>query len=810
MNGSLTNQLHPSHRDFLPILVLTALLSLPRALPAEVAAAQVSAAQVAADYERDQEWRFAREPFEVPPKGTTWRLDDTLWELRSGRVWLGEPDSRGRPTAMVFTGEGRCSMPVADPVELAQLRRFTLEPDLENLELSFDSLVLRAAGDLPPGIFPEAEPSAYAVHKLARDRHQHWLKIRRYDAAAQTAAIGLLPGATLLRVDMKTREHGWLTYEYDSRRMEEIRLDKFQAKNSFVEHWLSLDRAEDRTPTGRPGDHWRPIVDLEHVELKARLTEPGKDPPQGLAAAQSFVGEFDVTLHLTGLADGARALPLYLHPLAKVTDVRDGDGVELPFLRDHIGGRSSAIDKRVHDMSLVVLLDRPIAAGEPRRITVHYEMELAGYARGRYWYPSTGWLDAGLRDRHTALLELTVRESYSVLSMGNLVETRKESGVGTSVWSLERPVKMMTFSMAKKVYRHTTEPVGLPVITTFGSLDGYLSRNRIERVADDVAASLEFYYDLFGAGLPAEALLATLIPASHGQAFDGFLHIGDLSTVQTRTGVMERFRAHEVAHQWWGAEVGWVSYRDQWLSESLAEYSAMMFLEATQENGEQLFSEMLQVYADELNGSLKSTFSGFTRPGLPMLNKAAAARVGPVAHGYRCATADAPSAYFSMAYRKGALVLHMLRVVLRDRTGDDQAFIAALRTFLDTHREGEASTRDLEMAIGEQVPDDWSWFFDQWIYRSEIPTYSWSHRVAPAGKEGGHSVELEIRQTEVAEDFRMFVPVVIELPNGLEERHQILVQGPTTRVSLATDGRPRSVEVNPDNAVLARTRHARN
>ena len=38
---------------------------------------------------------------------------------------------------------------------------------------------------------------------------------------------------------------------------------------------------------------------------------------------------------------------------------------------------------------------------------------------------------------------------------------------------------------------------------------------------------------------------------------------------------------HEVAHQWWGHQVGWSSYRDQWLSEGFAEFTAGLAVEVT-------------------------------------------------------------------------------------------------------------------------------------------------------------------------------------------------------------------------------------
>jgi aminopeptidase N len=39
---------------------------------------------------------------------------------------------------------------------------------------------------------------------------------------------------------------------------------------------------------------------------------------------------------------------------------------------------------------------------------------------------------------------------------------------------------------------------------------------------------------------------------------------------------------HEVAHQWWGHDVGFNSYRDQWISESFAEMSASLYITRVQ------------------------------------------------------------------------------------------------------------------------------------------------------------------------------------------------------------------------------------
>ncbi len=47
------------------------------------------------------------------------------------------------------------------------------------------------------------------------------------------------------------------------------------------------------------------------------------------------------------------------------------------------------------------------------------------------------------------------------------------------------------------------------------------------------------------------------------------------------TEFVDEVTAHEVSHQWWGHEVGWSSYHDQWLSEGFAIFSAGLFLQFT-------------------------------------------------------------------------------------------------------------------------------------------------------------------------------------------------------------------------------------
>ena len=230
----------------------------------------------------------------------------------------------------------------------------------------------------------------------------------------------------------------------------------------------------------------------------------------------------------------------------------------------------------------------------------------------------------------------------------------------------------------------------------------------------------------------------------------------------------------------------------------------MMFVEANLPTGEKYFEEMLESFTNELTGSIKSGFSQFSQPNVSLLNKRAADRVGPVGHGRRCRVGEAPTAYRSQTYKRGALALHSLRMLLRARAGDDEVFLTILRSFLGRYRNGFPSTRDFRQVVEQQTNEDWSWFFDSWIYRAEIPTYVWSHEVTddPAGAR----LEIEIEQRDVSGASTMQIPIRVELTDGSELTLLAFVDESTKRFTFDLPSRPARVALNPDRAVLARVK----
>ena len=78
-------------------------------------------------------------------------------------------------------------------------------------------------------------------------------------------------------------------------------------------------------------------------------------------------------------------------------------------------------------------------------------------------------------------------------------------------------------------------------------------------------------------------------------------------------------QAHETAHQWWGNRVTAATYRDYWLMEALANYSALLYLER---EGRRAMESMLDSYRNAL---LVKNEAGQT------VESAGADRAGPAA-----------------------------------------------------------------------------------------------------------------------------------------------------------------------------------
>ncbi|HEV7239774.1 MAG TPA: M1 family aminopeptidase [Thermoanaerobaculia bacterium] len=746
-----------------------------------------------AEYDRMQKWQFSREiPLAAP---VTITRDTATWTLTSGTFRVMEPAGDGAITGFVFEGQGQFRMTIPDRYEVAQLRRFAKRADLETIDQPFTQLVIRTSDSSVAKLFPAEGASAYAPYPPASKRHEAWLVDLFEDVDARVIEGMLNPGAMQFVADMKSADFDWLTYDYDSAADEEITLVRTNGVGSEV--WVSLDRPEERKQDGHPAATTR-RVSLDHIDVKADLTKMGRNDV-GESKQRTLYGKYVVEATFTGLAETTQALALALAPSAKEVKAFSESGAPLAVFRDRIGKRSRDIDNKYYDDEFLVVLDAPLKRGEKQRVRFEYEFETANYAPGRAWYPT---VPDSYDQKHTARLELTVRRKNELRAMGRM-EKRTENGDSeTSIWVVDWPTKMVTFSTATRFEQVKVAVPNIPPIFSFGPDYQFTNTQKLHNVAADVANSMQYFQGLLGSNVGAEQYYVTSIAAGHGQSFDGFLHMTEWTYGSEHPGASELFRAHEVAHAWWGHKVGWKTYRDQWLSEAFAEYCAMLFVKDFVKGGDKYFEEILRSYDGIVKGNFSGGFSKFNRPWLIERSSSDRARLGPIGHGWRAGTNEIPYGYTIQTYHKGPLVVHMLRTIIGMRTGSDEPFFKTLKDFLQEYDGKAASTEDFRRVLERNLGgNDMGWFFDAWIYRAEIPSYTWKYTVKPEGD--AFLLTIDIERRDVPDSFVTVIPVRVEFEGNKQGYVFIPSKQAKQTVTQKLPAKPKNVIFAPDFSLLA-------
>src|SRR5882762_119925 len=217
------------------------------------------------------------------------------------------------------------------------------------------------------------------------------------------------------------------------------------------------------------------------------------------------------------------------------------------------------------------------------------------------------------------------------------------------------------------------------------------------------------------------------------------------------------FRGHESSHQWWGHRVGWKSYHDQWLSEGFAEFSGKLYVQYRQNLKESLTQfrrdkELLQT-GDIHNHQVDS--------------------LGPIWLGRRIRSSETNgSSYQNLIYSKGGYVLQMLRSQLTDPRNPDpeHLFKEMMQDYCKTFDNKPASTEDFKTIVEKHMTRSMDldgnhkmdWFFNQYVYGTGIPQYSF-HVSVEATADGKSHLKGEITRTGVPETWKDVVPLYAHL-----------------------------------------------
>jgi aminopeptidase N len=265
--------------------------------------------------------------------------------------------------------------------------------------------------------------------------------------------------------------------------------------------------------------------------------------------------------------------------------------------------------------------------------------------------------------------------------------------------------------------------------------------------------------------------------------------------------------AHETAHQWWGDLVSWKSYRDQWLFEALANYSALLLLES---DSPSQFRAVLENYRRDLLEKNKE--------GAPL------ADAGPVTFGTRLNCSHFPAGYEAISYGRGTWLFHMLRNMLRDserKTSGhsanlsdaqaDAAFVRALGKIRERFQERAINTREFLQVFEEELPPSLrfegrkslDWFYEGWVNGTALPHLA-LQSVKYTAKPGGSTVTGTILQKDAPQELVTLVPVYAVLAGKNVLLGQVFADGPETIFHLSAPPGTRKVVLDPYQTLLTR------
>jgi aminopeptidase N len=315
-------------------------------------------------------------------------------------------------------------------------------------------------------------------------------------------------------------------------------------------------------------------------------------------------------------------------------------------------------------------------------------------------------------------------------------------------------------------------------------------------MAEEIAGALEYFSSLFGPP-PLSRIVAAPIPGAFGQGFPGFLYLSTLAYLEDSSlpaaekaewqgrSFREILQAHELAHQWWGNSVTFDNYRDEWLAEALANYSALLFVE--KKRGAKAIEPVLEEYKRRLIAEDKE-------------GKTAEA-AGPLVFGMRLRHSD-PIAWHAVTYGKSTWVLHMLR----NRLGD-LAFLKMLGQLAREFAGKPLTTEDLRKVaasyLPKEAPDrDLLNFFETWVYGTGIPHLELT--TTTKGVAPRQVVELHLKQSKTGEDFSIDVPIEIQLPKGQKLTRWMRTGAEEETIEVKTGVAPLKILLDPKATVLKR------
>lgn len=631
---------------------------------------------------------------------------------------------------------------------------------------------------------------------------------------------------------------------------------KIEGGEPFYDLWTSFSSVKSRpahldSENGiSEEDTKADIYNLSHYQIRSEVKPP-----------TTLESEAELTMHVRH--GGQRTVLFELSRVLQVKKV-EADGRPIEFIHNQ-SLEGTQLARRGNDV-VAVIFPHPLRIGDQIKLRFEYGGTVLSEAGGGLlyvgtrgiWYPNRGPAMSNFD------LEFHYPPGWTLLATGKRAEVASGDPSGSTAnirasdipreqvsrWISERPIPFAGFNLGK--YSRIVAHAGTATVEAYATsgLEREFPKLKVQEdfpqppgppgihprvpvmppaepspalnaqsVAQTSARALTYFARYYGP-YPYSSLTLTQMPGSTSQGWPGLVFLSSLSFLTEEEKSRLRLSpidmtmsnaviAHETAHQWWGDLVLWNGYRDQWIVEALANYSALMLLQSESPSH---FRAVMDKYREDLLQQNKN--------GKPLME------AGPVTLGARLSSSQFPNGYTGVSYGRGTWLFHMLRCMMLDASRQagtdgshnpgsltsDEPFTRTLRKIRERYQGESISTQELlHMFEGELPPSLWyeghkslDWFYQGWINGTSIPRFE-LHGVKYTDKPGATTVSGTILQKDAPEELVTSLPLYGLRAGKRVFLRRVFAEGPTTEFHVSAPAGTRKIVLDPYQVVLSRS-----
>jgi aminopeptidase N len=380
------------------------------------------------------------------------------------------------------------------------------------------------------------------------------------------------------------------------------------------------------------------------------------------------------------------------------------------------------------------------------------------------WFPCKNAVDD---KADSSDVSITADKYFVSVSNGILQKvTDNQNNTKTYFWKNRYPIAQYLISISCSnyaEYKGSFKYDGSNEMPIFHYIYPESLTNATKTALDKTAFMLDLFTKKFGE--------YPFIKEKYGHAQFGWGGGMEHQTCSSMGSFGESLMAHELAHQWFGNKITCKSWENIWINEGFASYSEALYYEAI--NGKAGYDAYIKSFITSAKTARGTIYVQNTNNINEIFNSA-------------------------RTYRKGAVVLHMLRGIV----GDD-IFFKILQNFLVSKEAyGNATIDDFKVVAERIYGQSLDYFFKEWLYGENYPKYKSQWSVTEQSN-GTFRVNVNLSQSTNTNPTSFTMPVQISVNQGLKDTTVTVFNNQQNQsFEFVLKEKPNTLTIDPNNLIL--------